>query len=388
MEFYPPNFDPTYIEQWNQINNNFYNEAELPKEQTSQNNLDLLSNQNAQNALAISQANSALLSSSQAPSTTTVNSTMANVLCTELPTPSLFGDGSVANLAHPLVGPNGSLLPPNLGLGAAAASQINSAINPVNLNLNQLQNPQLQTKKSQNRALSAKSHIEVIPCKICGDKSSGIHYGVITCEGCKGFFRRSQNAGTNYSCPRSDSCVIDRANRNRCQACRLKKCIALGMSRDAVKFGRMSKKQRDRLYLEVLKQQENQMQVVNSMVNPMASVPPVLEQQQPIGLAQQQEIPQIQNPTQEKNQVNIESNAKPATTEIISSTPVIPQFTNPVPTIQESADENAVLQENILSAHANSLQFPEEVMEDLKNQVYSDDEIEQLFQKVSLLDVF
>ncbi|KAM5256732.1 nuclear receptor ROR-gamma isoform 2-T2 [Ctenodactylus gundi] len=102
------------------------------------------------------------------------------------------------------------------------------------------------------------SQIEVIPCKICGDKSSGIHYGVITCEGCKGFFRRSQQCNVAYSCTRQQNCPIDRASRNRCQHCRLQKCLALGMSRDAVKFGRMSKKQRDSLHAEVQKQLQQQ----------------------------------------------------------------------------------------------------------------------------------
>ncbi|XP_027565338.1 nuclear receptor ROR-gamma-like, partial [Neopelma chrysocephalum] len=98
--------------------------------------------------------------------------------------------------------------------------------------------------------------IEVIPCKICGDKSSGIHYGVITCEGCKGFFRRSQKGGPSYACSRQQNCPIDRATRNRCQHCRLQKCLRLGMSRQAVKFGRMSKKQRDRLQAEAQQQLE------------------------------------------------------------------------------------------------------------------------------------
>ncbi|XP_029283221.1 nuclear receptor ROR-alpha A-like isoform X2 [Cottoperca gobio] len=116
-----------------------------------------------------------------------------------------------------------------------------------------------------------KAQIEIIPCKICGDKSSGIHYGVITCEGCKGFFRRSQQSNAAYSCPRQKNCLIDRTSRNRCQHCRLQKCLTVGMSRDAVKFGRMSKKQRDSLYAEVQKhrllQQQQLLQQQGSLLS-------------------------------------------------------------------------------------------------------------------------
>ncbi|KAM8762972.1 nuclear receptor ROR-alpha A-like isoform 2-T2 [Acanthopagrus schlegelii] len=125
-----------------------------------------------------------------------------------------------------------------------------------------------------------KAQIEIIPCKICGDKSSGIHYGVITCEGCKGFFRRSQQSNAAYSCPRQKNCLIDRTSRNRCQHCRLQKCLTVGMSRDAVKFGRMSKKQRDSLYAEVQKhrlqqQQQQQQQQQGSILasHPGLSIP-------------------------------------------------------------------------------------------------------------------
>nr|ASL70605.1 nuclear receptor [Brachionus koreanus] len=93
--------------------------------------------------------------------------------------------------------------------------------------------------------------LENIPCKVCGDKSSGVHYGVITCEGCKGFFRRSYSTNVQYVCSRNKACIIDRLNRNRCQYCRLQKCLSLGMSKDAVKFGRMSKKQKAKVASEL-----------------------------------------------------------------------------------------------------------------------------------------
>lgn len=99
--------------------------------------------------------------------------------------------------------------------------------------------------------------LENIPCKVCGDKSSGVHYGVITCEGCKGFFRRSYSTNVQYVCSRNKSCIIDRLNRNRCQYCRLQKCLSLGMSKDAVKFGRMSKKQKAKVANELKTQKDD-----------------------------------------------------------------------------------------------------------------------------------
>ena len=73
-------------------------------------------------------------------------------------------------------------------------------------------------------------------CKICGDKASGYHYGVASCEGCKGFFRRSIQKQMSYKCMKDGSCLIILLNRNRCQHCRFKKCIEMGMSRECVRF--------------------------------------------------------------------------------------------------------------------------------------------------------
>ncbi|XP_031350073.1 ecdysone-inducible protein E75 isoform X3 [Photinus pyralis] len=94
-------------------------------------------------------------------------------------------------------------------------------------------------------------------CRVCGDKASGFHYGVHSCEGCKGFFRRSIQQKIQYRpCTKNQQCSILRINRNRCQYCRLKKCIAVGMSRDAVRFGRVPKREKARI-LAAMQQSSN-----------------------------------------------------------------------------------------------------------------------------------
>ncbi|KRZ33109.1 Nuclear hormone receptor E75 [Trichinella pseudospiralis] len=90
-----------------------------------------------------------------------------------------------------------------------------------------------------------------VPCKVCGDKASGYHYGVTSCEGCKGFFRRSIQKQIEYRCLRDGKCLVYRLNRNRCQYCRFKKCLAVGMSRDSVRYGRVPKRSRDRMQEDV-----------------------------------------------------------------------------------------------------------------------------------------
>ncbi|XP_075771868.1 nuclear receptor subfamily 1 group D member 1-like isoform X2 [Pelodiscus sinensis] len=92
----------------------------------------------------------------------------------------------------------------------------------------------------------------VLLCKVCGDIASGFHYGVHACEGCKGFFRRSIQQNISYKmCVKNENCMIMRMNRNRCQHCRFKKCLAVGMSRDAVRFGRIPKREKQRLLDEM-----------------------------------------------------------------------------------------------------------------------------------------
>uniref|UniRef100_A0A673XCR4 Nuclear receptor subfamily 2, group C, member 2 n=1 Tax=Salmo trutta TaxID=8032 RepID=A0A673XCR4_SALTR len=75
-------------------------------------------------------------------------------------------------------------------------------------------------------------------CVVCGDKASGRHYGAVSCEGCKGFFKRSVRKNLTYSCRSNQDCVVNKHHRNRCQFCRLRKCLDMGMKMESVQSER------------------------------------------------------------------------------------------------------------------------------------------------------
>ncbi|KAJ8912740.1 hypothetical protein NQ315_016695 [Exocentrus adspersus] len=72
-------------------------------------------------------------------------------------------------------------------------------------------------------------------CAVCGDTAACQHYGVRTCEGCKGFFKRTVQKGSKYVCLADKACPVDKRRRNRCQFCRFQKCLAVGMVKEVVR---------------------------------------------------------------------------------------------------------------------------------------------------------
>ena len=78
-------------------------------------------------------------------------------------------------------------------------------------------------------------------CRVCDEPAAGFHFGAFTCEGCKSFFGRTcNNQSVIAECKNSYRCVVDKKNRTSCKACRLRKCLMVGMSKSGSRYGRRS----------------------------------------------------------------------------------------------------------------------------------------------------
>nr|CAD2192935.1 unnamed protein product [Meloidogyne enterolobii] len=71
-------------------------------------------------------------------------------------------------------------------------------------------------------------------CTVCGDISTGLHYGVVSCNGCKTFFRRTVMIGRKFVCRKDGNCCFDKKDRCACRACRFRICVEAGMDEKAI----------------------------------------------------------------------------------------------------------------------------------------------------------
>uniref|UniRef100_A0A2K5R3L4 Hepatocyte nuclear factor 4 alpha n=1 Tax=Cebus imitator TaxID=2715852 RepID=A0A2K5R3L4_CEBIM len=117
------------------------------------------------------------------------------------------------------------------------------------------------TSPSEGTNLNAPNSLGVSAlCAICGDRATGKHYGASSCDGCKGFFRRSVRKNHMYSCRFSRQCVVDKDKRNQCRYCRLKKCFRAGMKKEAVQ------NERDRISTRRSSYEDSSLPSINALL--------------------------------------------------------------------------------------------------------------------------
>ncbi|XP_022057045.1 estrogen receptor 2a isoform X2 [Acanthochromis polyacanthus] len=92
-----------------------------------------------------------------------------------------------------------------------------------------------RSQESEEGVVSSGGKTDLHYCAVCHDYASGYHYGVWSCEGCKAFFKRSIQGHNDYICPATNQCTIDKNRRKSCQACRLRKCYEVGMTKCGIR---------------------------------------------------------------------------------------------------------------------------------------------------------
>ncbi|OTF76417.1 nuclear hormone receptor HR38-like protein [Euroglyphus maynei] len=124
----------------------------------------------------------------------------------------------------------------NTGIGSdssSSPSQMRSSTSPTTYQRNHQFQPMTKSTSSGRGHKTKSTTLQT--CAVCGDVAACQHYGVLTCEGCKGFFKRTVQKGSKYTCLGNKDCTVDKRRRNRCQFCRFQKCLAVGMVKEVVR---------------------------------------------------------------------------------------------------------------------------------------------------------
>ena len=130
-------------------------------------------------------------------------------------------------------------------------------------------------------------------CRVCDEPAAGFHFGAFTCEGCKSFFGRTCNNQSVISeCKNNYRCVVDKKNRTSCKACRLRKCLMVGMSKSGSRYGRRS----NWFKIHCLMQQKTGPSTSNTEAAPsLASQPKVEAAASPVSAVSRSPSPQSPN---------------------------------------------------------------------------------------------
>ena len=114
-----------------------------------------------------------------------------------------------------------------------------------------------------------------VPCAVCQMPSTGRHYGVYCCGGCRNFFRRSIALHKTYNCNHGKG-----VNFSKCKMCRFNACLSAGMSMEAIKVGRPTDKEKAAVseYLEQLTSSQSNGKTSQSNLTIPIAVEPLIKQ--------------------------------------------------------------------------------------------------------------